>query len=359
MPMTSYAQNHEDVLLARLFPRGLTGFYIDVGANDPLHNSITKYFYDLGWKGINIEPAHEPFERLVTARERDINLNIGLSDKPGTLTFFEFPPEVVAASTFSATQAEWHRDNGIPSVERTVEVKTLADVCEEHVVGATIDLLSVDVEGLERQVLEGADWSRWRPRVVVVEATQPATTIPTHDQWEHLLLDAGYLFGAFDGLNRYYVRDEDSELLPALATPVNVTDDYVPYQYLKPIQDLRLGLDLTQRLLAATRARNDTLWAEYSGLPQELAVLRARFERLDRALVRTRADYEELRASLEAERAPYAELLEEVGPLGLGVARRLSRVSARFPNGTASAKKLLGKARSAARRASTDSTTLT
>jgi FkbM family methyltransferase len=340
MPMTSYAQNHEDVLLARLFPRGLTGFYIDVGANDPLNNSITKYFYDLGWKGINVEPAREPFDRLVAARERDVNLNIGLSDKPGSLTFFEFPPEVVAVSTFSAAQAEWHRDNGIPAVERTVEVKTLADVCEEHV-GGTIDLLSVDVEGLERQVLEGADWSRWRPRVVVVEATQPATTIPTHDQWEHLLLDSGYLFGAFDGLNRYYVRNEDSELLPALATPVNVTDDYVPYQYLKPIQDLRLGLDLTQRLLAATRARNDSLWAEYSSLPQELSLLRAEFERLDRSLSRARADYEELRSSLEAERAPYAELLEEVGPLGLGVARRLSRVSGRFPKAASSTKGLL------------------
>jgi len=344
MPMTSYAQNHEDVLLARLFPRGLTGFYIDVGANDPISNSITKHFYDLGWKGINVEPALEPFERLVAARERDVNLNIGLSDKPGSLTFFEFPPELVAVSTFSAAQAEWHRDNGFPAVERTVEVKTLADVCEEHVDGP-IDLLSVDVEGLERQVLEGADWSRWKPRVVVVEATQPATTIPTHQEWEHLLLDAGYLFGAFDGLNRYYVRADDQALLPALATPVNVTDDYVPYQYLKPIQDLRLGLDLTQRLLAASRARNDTLSAELSGLPQELSALRAQFERLDRGLARVRTDYEELRAGLEAERAPYAELMEEVGPLGLGVARRLSRVSARFPGAASSTKRVLGKVR--------------
>jgi FkbM family methyltransferase len=293
---------------------------------------------------------------LAEARERDVNLNIGLSDKPGSLTFYEFPPEVVAVSTFSATQAEWHRDNGIPVVERTVEVKTLAEVCERHVDGP-IDFLSVDVEGHERNVLEGADWSRWRPRVVIVEATQPATTIPTHNQWEALLLDADYTFGAFDGLNRYYVRNEDSDLLPALQTPVNVTDDFVPYEYLKPIQDLRLGLDATQRLLAATRARNETLWAEYSSLPNELSLLRAEFERLERALLRTRAEYESLRAELGAEQAPYAELLDEVGPLGLGVARRLSRASARFPNGAESAKRVLRGARSVARRARTDSTT--
>lgn len=356
MPMTSYAQNHEDVLLARLFPRGLTGFYVDVGANDPLHNSITKYFYDLGWRGINVEPARDPFERLAAARERDVNLNVGVSNEPGTLTFFEFPPEVVSASTFSAEQAQWHRDNGIPSVERTVDVTTLAAIFDEHVDGP-VDFLSVDVEGHERQVLEGADWSRWRPRVVIVEATQPATTIPTHEEWEHILLDAGYAFGNFDGLNRYYVRDEDADLLPALSTPVNVTDDYVPYEYLKPIQDLRLGLDATQRLLAAARARNDSLSAELAALPHELSRLRAEYERLERALLRTRADYEALQAELAAERAPYAELLEEVGPIGLGVARRLSRVSSRFPAGADSARKVLRAGRSAARRLSTDSTT--
>lgn len=344
MPMTSYAQNHEDVLLARLFPRGLTGFYVDVGANDPLTHSITKHFYDLGWHGVNVEPAFHPFERLAAARERDINLNIGLSDKPGTLTLHEFPPELSAASTFSAAQADWHRQNGLPSVERTVEVITLAQLCEEHVDGE-IDYLSIDVEGHERAVIDGGDWSRWRPRVVVVEATQPATTIPTHDEWEPVLLAADYLFGAFDGLNRYYVRAEDRDLLPALATPVNVTDDYVPYEYLKPLQDLRLGLEASQRQLAATRAVNESLSAEGAGFYQEVAVLRSEYERLDRGLANLGARYDALRQALSEERAPYAELLDEVGPVGLALARRLSHLSQRFPVAADTAKHALRGAR--------------
>lgn len=344
MTIRSYAQNHEDVLLDRAFPRGRKGFYIDVGANDPVENSVTKHFYDLGWHGINIEPAYEPFQRLAAARWRDVNLNVGLSDRPGTLTFHELPPESSGGSTFSATQAEWHRNSGIPSEMRSVEVTTLAAVCEEHVDG-TIDFLSVDVEGHERQVLKGGDWRRWRPRIVLVEATQPTTTIPTYEEWEHILLEAEYLFAIFDGLNRFYVRVEDRDLLAALSTPVNVTDDYAPYKHLKPIADLRGALQATQRSLAASRALNQTLWAEYGALPQELSTLRAQFERLDRGLARTREEHEALRTALLAEGEPYAELLREVGPIGLGLARRLSRLAGQFPDAAETAKGVVRKAR--------------
>jgi len=45
----SYAQNHEDVLLYRALKGVGKGFYIDVGANDPEEDSVTKAFYDRGW----------------------------------------------------------------------------------------------------------------------------------------------------------------------------------------------------------------------------------------------------------------------------------------------------------------------
>ena len=60
--MVSYAQNHEDVLLRRVFPDEPNGFYIDVGANDPVRDSVTKHFYDRGWHGINIEPAERSLQ---------------------------------------------------------------------------------------------------------------------------------------------------------------------------------------------------------------------------------------------------------------------------------------------------------
>jgi hypothetical protein len=89
MTMVSYAQNHEDVLLRRVFPDGTNGFYIDVGANDPVLDSVTKHFYDRGWHGINIEPQSGPYKRLCAERSNDLNLKIGLSNRDATLELSE------------------------------------------------------------------------------------------------------------------------------------------------------------------------------------------------------------------------------------------------------------------------------
>ena len=350
MIMTSYAQNREDVLLDRLFPRGLKGFYIDVGANDPVVSSVTKHFYDLGWRGINVEPASRPFAKLVDARTRDVNLNVGLSDHEDELTFHEFPPGLSGLSTFSADQASWHREQGHASEERSVPVTTLARICAEHVDGE-IDFLTIDVEGHEREVLEGGDWSRWRPRVVVVEATRPFTTTPTHEEWEHILTANRYAFATFDGLNRYYVREEDSRLAGGLATPVNFTDQYQIYEHVKAVEDLRWTCDILESQLAAARVANQALAAERDsmfGMAQRMDLLRGQYHRLERALTASRAQYETIRVEindtyarcqqLEAELtgmggrlAASDRLLEGVSPTALAVGRRLTQASTRYP----------------------------
>jgi FkbM family methyltransferase len=365
--MISYAQNQEDVLLSRLFPPGRPGFYIDVGANDPVVDSVTKHFYDLGWRGINVEPAAQPFERLIQLRDRDINLNVGLSDKEGTLSFYEFPAGLPGSSTFSLGQAEWHHDSGVPFVERGVPVTTLATICEEHVTG-TIDFLTIDTEGHERNVLEGGDWSKWRPRVVVVEATQPNTLIPTHDQWEHILTGADYVFAAFDGLNRYYLRKEDEDLLPALAAPANVWDDFVPFKYSWAISELRADLDGANRHLAAARALNEGLRSLYGHLPGQLAWFRAQCEALEGSLRTHREQYAAVRASLAELEALYVKLEAETlraraeadevqryfGSGTMAMARRLADANGKFPAAGKAARKLFTTAKAAKRAIRTD-----
>jgi hypothetical protein len=125
-------------------------------------------------------------------------------------------------------------------------VTTLTKVCEQYVRGE-IDFVSIDVEGYEREVLEGCDWRKWRPCILIIEATKPGTTIPSHDRWEPLLLAADYLFAIFDGLNRYYVRAEDKHLLSALRVPVNVFDSYIPYEYLRQIEELKARIAAYER----------------------------------------------------------------------------------------------------------------
>jgi FkbM family methyltransferase len=251
--LVSYAQNAEDVVLARVFCDRATGYYLDVGAFAPVDGSVTKHFYDRGWCGINIEPACEPFERLRVARPRDVNLNCCISNRAGRATFYEC--EAPERSTLSADVAEVTRN--LRFAARTVDTRPLADVCAEHAPDH-IDFMKIDVEGHEMAVIESADWRRWRPVVLVVEATEPGLPLPSQAQWEHMLLAADYEFALFDGLNRFYVRAEDRALLPQLSVPANAHDGYVPHRLdaaRSELRRLRAELRRSQQRIQRLEAR--------------------------------------------------------------------------------------------------------
>jgi len=207
-----YAQHGEDRTLARLFGRRRRGFYIDVGAWDPVKDSVTKHFYDRGWHGINVEPHPDCFARLVAARPRDVNLQLALGDEAGTKALTVIGQ--TGLSTFEAPFADhaqtWvreNRDRPAAVAALPVEVTTLAEVCRRHVPPETeIDFLKVDVEGWEERVLRGGDWTAFRPRILVVEAVEPLTEIPAWSAWDPFIQARGYDFIAFDGLNRWYRR---------------------------------------------------------------------------------------------------------------------------------------------------------
>jgi FkbM family methyltransferase len=149
MIFISYAQNPEDVILWRVLGQFGPGFYIDVGANDPTSDWMTRGFYDLGWRGINVEPVHEHLEDLKKARPRDVNLGIAVGNRPEETEFHE--STVKGWSTASAEVAALHRTHG--QFQRTVSVpmQTLAAICEQHVPEA-IHFLKIDVEGFEKEV---------------------------------------------------------------------------------------------------------------------------------------------------------------------------------------------------------------
>jgi FkbM family methyltransferase len=249
--MISYAQNGEDVLLRRLFGTDRPGFYIDVGAAHPVYDSVTKFFSLHGWHGINVEPLPEMYELLRRDRPADVNLNVALSRTGSTFCFYEVP-SCNGWSTLSVALAEKLRASGVTVVERTLAARTLADICAEHV-RQEIDFLKIDVEEHETEVIAGADWHRWRPRVVLVEATEQNGPTPNHHDWEPILLGADYLFATFDGLNRYYVRAEDRELLPLLQVPPNVFDDYIPIRHVERVTELENQLRATQEHLSAVQ----------------------------------------------------------------------------------------------------------
>lgn len=217
----SYAQNYEDVMLHRALKDVQHGFYIDVGAQDPEADSVTRAFYERGWHGINIEPVQHWFERLREQRPHDINLKVAISDHPGELKLYE--SDASGLSTSDDVFAADARAHGWNMHEATVPCTTLEHICAEHDV-QIIHFLKVDCEGAEEQALRGMSWDKVRPWIVVVEATEPNSTRPTHQQWEPLLTNNQYQFVYFDGVNRYYVSQEHAELRAAFAVPPNVFD---------------------------------------------------------------------------------------------------------------------------------------
>ncbi len=224
MNFISYAQNYEDVMLWRALKHIDKGFYVDVGANHPTQDSVTKAFYDKGWQGINIEPVSQWFKLLQKERPRDINLQIAATNFTGTLSFFEVVDTGLSTTNFKFAQQHSEKE-GYEISSYEVPCKKITQICCDCQVDE-IHFLKIDVEGCEQAVLEGIDFSVIRPWIIVVEATLPNTQIADHEAWEGLILAANYRYVYFDGLNRFYVADEHYELIQAFETPPNYWDRF-------------------------------------------------------------------------------------------------------------------------------------
>lgn len=224
MTYITYSQNFEDVMLMRVFKGVEAGFYIDIGAWHPSEHSVTKVFYNMGWSGINIEPTIKYFELLERARPRDLNLKLLIGEAVGSTKFYEI--EGAGLSTVNFDDAQKHKSEGWNSREVEVPMITLTNLFEQYVHEREVDFLKIDVEGNEKAVIDGCDWTRFRPKILVVEAIDAITLKPRWNDWEPTLLASNYIFAWFDGVNRFFVRNESAELLKYFTEPPNIFDDF-------------------------------------------------------------------------------------------------------------------------------------
>ena len=293
----SFAQNAEDVILRRALGHLPRGNYVDVGAFDPQVDSVTYHLYQAGWRGINVEPVPAFHAAMVEGRPEDVNVRVAAGAAPGELTFHVIPE--TGLSTLRADIATRHATGGRDVEQSTVEVRTLDSLLDEHLPGAPLHLLKIDVEGAEADVLAGLDLTRHRPWVVLVEATEPTTTEPSHAAWEAALLDHDYRFCLFDGLSRWYVAAEHAaELGPALSYPACVFDDFLPARAAAALQSTERARELAdlwrdEALEHAIMER--TLQAQLLEVKEQIAEIAARKDLLkvteaERAEARWQAD---------------------------------------------------------------------
>ena len=166
----SYSQEGEDMILRRIFEGQLGGFFVDVGAHHPKRFSNTYFFYKLGWSGINIDAMPGSMKSFNIIRTRDINIEKPVSLKKEVLTYYGFNEP--ALNGFSKVKSD--ERNGLNNFKilftKEIETCTLEEILDDNLVNfQKIDFLSIDVEGLDFEVLKSLNIDKYRPYVILVE----------------------------------------------------------------------------------------------------------------------------------------------------------------------------------------------
>ena len=206
----SYSQCGEDLIVRYVFDmlNIANPTYLDIGAHDPTYLSNTKLFYDAGSRGVNVEPDPSLFAAFVAKRPLDVNLNVGVADRAGVLPFVVMIPPTLNTFSRESADAAVEEGNGGVSIEKVVDiqVRTIDDIIARHLPGGP-DFLSVDVEGLDLEILKSLNYARHRPKVICVETLTFAcgtkgAKVPEIGAW---LESQGYFLYADTYLNTIFV----------------------------------------------------------------------------------------------------------------------------------------------------------
>ena len=209
----AFSQHGEDLITPELlwrFGRDVKeGFYVDIGAYHPWNASNTATLYLQGWSGIAVDPNPYMAAIFRSERPRDIFVEAAVAGHEGTGTYYSFDP----AASSNTLDPEWaesvvRTQNVAVEEERSVKTLTLASLLNDHLPeNTTIDLLNVDVEGLDYTVLESNDWERYRPSLIAVEEYQMDLRDLTSSSIHELLTPLGYRLVTRAVLTNFYVLD--------------------------------------------------------------------------------------------------------------------------------------------------------
>lgn len=191
----SYSQEGEDLLINRFLENKKGGFYVDVGAHHPRRFSNTYHFYKMGWSGINIDAMPGCMDLFNIERPRDINLEMGVSKDKGEMTYHMFnEPALNTFSILEAKKKDGLRDYKIIG-KRKVFIYPLNEILEKYLkINQKIDFMSIDVEGLDLEVVISNDWNKYRPSLVLVEELEKYTLVelPLKSDLYKILISNGY-----------------------------------------------------------------------------------------------------------------------------------------------------------------------
>ncbi|MES2861870.1 MAG: FkbM family methyltransferase [Pseudomonadota bacterium] len=167
------------------------GVFVEVGANDGVSQSNTWFFERYkGWTGLLIEPV--PALAAMASRFRRAPVaNVALGAADGGRLELSVSDLTTTADTGRI---------GADAVLMSVPIRALSSLLDEHGL-SHIDFFSLDVEGLEVEVLRGLDLTRHRPGCMLVETADinaVLAVLSAHYRLETKLTFHDYLLRAID-----------------------------------------------------------------------------------------------------------------------------------------------------------------
>lgn len=204
-----YGQRAEDIILKSLLTNK-KGFYVDIGSYHPFMYNNTYVFYKKGWNGINVDANPITIKSFQKHRKRDINLNLAVGDESKKLTYYNFS-EPAYSTTVKEEYERVIRDGDSEFIEAIeIECKPLSEIFKEHLPdNQEIDLLDIDVQGNDFEVLKSNDWSKYLPRIIIIESLDFDINSPQEEEIYQFLIPKGYELYAYDQLNLIFRRKPD------------------------------------------------------------------------------------------------------------------------------------------------------
>lgn len=216
----SYAQFGEDIILDYLFSQiGIQHpTYLDIGANEPRRGSNTYRFYSKGSKGVLVEPNPLLVSKLSRKRSRDTVLNAGIQfNELAEADFFQYPSKFSGLGTFSREDADYWatigtKEDGRIHFEKIIKVPLipLSSVLEEHFSKFPLNLVSIDVEGLDLDILKTFDFDAFRPEAFCIETMSYNDQFKTYKRTDlaNFMLSKSYMVFADTRVNTIFARND-------------------------------------------------------------------------------------------------------------------------------------------------------
>lgn len=206
----SYSQSGEDAIMDYIFSlRGISKpTYIDIGANHPFYLNNTALFYERGCRGINVEANPDLIKEFKVQRPADININIGIADKENEMDFYVMEDNTLSSFSKEETDAMVVHGKKLAAVKK-IKLTTVEKILDEYCDGVFPDILSIDVEGLDFQILKTIDFANNSPKIICVEAAEysPIGAGARRTEMIDFLVENGYYEYANTNLNAIMVKD--------------------------------------------------------------------------------------------------------------------------------------------------------